>query len=245
MEIWAEVRRRVLAGEISKREACREYHLHWDTLQKILEHAEPPGYRRREPRPKPTLGPFLPVIHAILEADRQAPKKQRHTARRIFDRLREEHAYTGCESIVRAAVADWKKTTAEVFVPLAHPPGEAQVDFGHAEVVVAGQRVTAAFFVMTLPHSDAFFVRAFPKECTESFQDGHVRAFEHFGGVPTRISYDNSKVAVSQLVFSVCVHRTSPRRSEGCVGNKAARPWWPGRCHGHVRTTTVLPPGSP
>ena len=199
MEIWAEVRRRVLAGEISKREACREYRLHWDTLRKILDHAEPPGYRRREPRAKPTLGPFLPIIHAILESDRHAPKKQRHTARRIFDRLREEHGYAGCESIVRAAAHDWRKTTAEVFVPLSHPPGEAQMDFGHAEVIVAGERVTAAVFVMTLPHSDAFFVRAFPKECTESFQDGHVRAFAYFGGVPTRISYDNSRVAVAAI----------------------------------------------
>src|SRR5262245_8858118 len=199
MEIWVEVRRRVLAGEISKREACREYGLHWDTLQKILAHDEPPGYQFKRPRAKPALGPFLPTIHQILEADRQAPKKQRHTARRIFDRLREEHGYAGCESIVRAAVADWRKTTAEVFVPLSHPPGEAQVDFGFAEVVIAGQRVTAAFFVMTLPHSDAFFVRAFPKECTESFQDGHVRAFEHFGGVPTRTSYDTSKVAVAAI----------------------------------------------
>jgi transposase len=199
MEIWAEVRRRVLTGDISKREACREYQLHWDTLKKILDHTEPPGYRRREPRAKPTLGPFLPVIHTILQADREAPKKQRHTARRIFDRLREEHGYTGCESIVRSAVAQWKRSQAEVFVPLSHPPGEAQVDFGHAEVVIGGERVTAAFFVMTLPHSDAFFVRAFPKECTESFQDGHVRAFEYFGGVPTRISYDNSKVAVAAI----------------------------------------------
>jgi transposase len=202
MEIWVEVRRRVLAGEISKREACREYHLHWDTLKKILAHEEPPGYQFKRPRAKPALGPFLPVIHQILEADRQAPKKQRHTARRIFDRLREEYGYTGCESIVRAAVHDWKKATAEVFVPLSHPPGEAQVDFGHAEVVVAGERVTAAVFVMTLPHSDAFFVRAFPKECTESFQDGHCRAFDFFGGVPTRISYDNSKVAVAAITGS-------------------------------------------
>ena len=91
METWAEVRRRVLAGEISRREACRAYHLHWDTLTKILTHEEPPGYRRHQPRAKPTLGPFLPVIHAILEADRRAPKKQRHTARRIFGRLRDEH----------------------------------------------------------------------------------------------------------------------------------------------------------
>jgi len=199
MEIWVEVRRRVLAGELSKREACREYDLHWDTLKKILTHAEPPGYRLKRPRAKPALGSFLPVIHAILEADRQAPKEQRHTARRIFDRLREEHGYTGCESIVRMAVAQWKRTSAEVFVPLAHPPGEAQVDFGFAEVVVAGERVKAAVFVMTLPHSDAFFVRAYPKECTESFQDGHVQAFAYFGGVPTRISYDNSKVAVAAI----------------------------------------------
>src|SRR5262245_54512481 len=101
METWAEVRRRVLAGEISKREACRQYRLHWDTLTKILEFEEPPGYRRRQPRAKPTLGPFLSVIHAILDADRQAPRKQRHTARRIFDRLREEHGYRGCASSVR------------------------------------------------------------------------------------------------------------------------------------------------
>src|SRR3954453_18423590 len=95
MEIWVEVRRRVLAGELSKREACREYHLHWDTLKKILAHAERPGYGLRGPGSKPALGPFLPVIHAILDADRSAPKKQRHTARRIFDRLRKEHAYPG------------------------------------------------------------------------------------------------------------------------------------------------------
>jgi len=84
-------------------------------------------------------------------------------------------------------------------VPLSHPPGEAQMDFGFAEVVIGGKPVTAAVFVMTLPHSDAFFVRAYPKECTESFQDGHVRACTFFGGVPTRISYDNSKIAVASV----------------------------------------------
>src|SRR6516164_3702547 len=200
MDQWAEIRRRVLTGEISKRRACREYDLHWQTLAKVLGHEEPPGFRQRIPRAKPTLGPFLPIIHAILEADRQAPKKQRHTAQRIFDRLREEHGYTGCASIVRAAVHDWKQTQAEVFVPLAQPPGEAQVDFGQAEVVVAGEQVAAAFFVMTLPYSDAFCCCVFPKECTETFQEGHCRAFAYFGGVPTRISYDNSKIAVSTIV---------------------------------------------
>src|SRR5262245_174945 len=95
MDQWAEVRRRVLTGEISKRQACREYDLHWQTLRKILGHAELPGFCPRVPRAKPRLGPFLPIIHAILEADRQAPKKQRHTAQHIFDRLRDEHGYAG------------------------------------------------------------------------------------------------------------------------------------------------------
>lgn len=192
--LWAEIRRRVLAGEISKRHACREYDLHWQTLTKILRQAEPPAFRATRPRRRPKLGPFLPVLHQILEADRAQPRKQRHTAERIYQRLRDEHGYAGCRSIVRAAVADWKRSRAEVFVPLAHPPGEAQADFGEAQVVIAGERVTAALFVLTLPHSDAFFVAAFPKECTETFQEGHARAFRYLGGVPTRISYDNSKI---------------------------------------------------
>lgn len=200
MEQWAEIRRRVLNHEISKRQACREYHVHWHTLCKILAGEEPAPFQQKRPRVKPALGPFLPIIHALLEADRQAPKKQRHTATRIFQRLRDEHGYRGCASIVRAAVHDWKQSQAEVFVPLAQPPGEAQVDFGQAEVVVAGEQVTAAFFVMTLPYSDAFFCGVFPKECTETFQEGHCRAFAYFGGVPTRISYDNSKIAVATIV---------------------------------------------
>jgi transposase len=199
MEQWAEIRRRVLTGEMSKREACREYDLHWQTLHKILSQAEPSEFRSNVPRAKPRLGPFLPIIHQILETDRTAPKKQRHTAKRIFERLRDEHGYSGCASIVRAAVAKWYRDQAEVFVPLSHPPGEAQMDFGFVEVVIGGERVTAAFFVMSLPYSDAFFVRAYPRECTETFQDGHVRAFDYFGGVPTRISYDNSKVAVASI----------------------------------------------
>jgi transposase len=199
MEIWAEIRRRVLVDGLSKRAACREYDIHWDTLKKILEHAEPPGYRRRTPRPKPKLDPFLPVIHQILEDDKKAPRKQRHTAHRIFERLRDEHGYTGGLTVVKAAVATWRLRSSEVFVPLAHPPGEAQVDFGQAEIVLDGQTTTVALFVMTLPYSDAIFAWAFPRECTEAFLEGHVRAFAFFGGVPRRISYDNTKVAVAQI----------------------------------------------
>src|SRR3954469_20729568 len=108
MENWAEIRRRVLADGQSKRSVCREFDIHWDTPQKILHHPEPPGYRRAAPRPKPKLEPSLPVIHQILEGDKGAPKKQRHTARRIFERPRDEHGYTGGLTIVKAAVASWR-----------------------------------------------------------------------------------------------------------------------------------------
>jgi len=199
MEQWTEVRRRVLTGELSKRGACREYNLSWHTLAKMLTHEEPPGFRLKQPRSKPVLEPFLPIIHEILKADRQAPKKQRHTATRIFHRLRDEHGYSGGYTSVRTAVREWKQKTQEVFLPLSHPPGQAQVDFGHGYVDLAEQRIQAALFVITLPYSDAFYIQAFPRECTESFQEGHKRAFEFFGGVPTRISYDNSKIAVTKI----------------------------------------------
>src|ERR1700730_12742375 len=147
MEKWAEIRRRVLVDGQSKRSTCREFAIHWDTLQKILGHPEPSGYRRAGPRPKHKLAPFLPVIHQTLKDDRKAPRKQRHTARRIFERLRDEHGYSGKLTIVKEAVAARKLRTAEVFIPLAHRPGEAQVDFGQAEVTLDGRTVTGALFV--------------------------------------------------------------------------------------------------
>jgi transposase len=200
MEVWKEVRRRVLTKEISCRAACAEYHLGWKTLNKILTHTEPPGYRPSKPRPKRVLAPFLPIIYQILEDDRQAPKKQRHTAHRIFERLRDEHHYPGGETVVKDAVRDWKQSHQEVFLPLSHPPGEAQVDFGEATIRLSGQEMKFALFVMTLPYSGAIFIQAFPRECTETFLEGHRRAFEYFGGVPQRISYDNSAIAVIEVL---------------------------------------------
>jgi len=202
MDQWTEVRRRVLTGELSKRAACREYDLSWHTLEKMLTHAEPPGYRMREPRKKRKLEPFLPIIHQMLEADKQAPKKQRHTATRIFHRLQEEHGYEGGYTSVRDAVRLRRETLQEVFLPLSHPPGQGQVDFGFAHIDLAGERTQVALFVMTLPYSDAIYLQAFPRECTESFQEGHKRAIEFFGRVPTRISYDNSKIAVAKITGS-------------------------------------------
>jgi len=202
MEEWTEVSRRVLTGELSKRAACREYGLNWRTLEKMLSHVEPPGYRRKAKREQPVLGPHLAWIHEVLEQDKQAPKKQRHTAQRIFDRLKAERGYTGGVTIVKEAVREWKDATKEVFVPLSHPPGEAQVDFGFASVDLAGERQQAALFVMSLPYSDALYIQAFPRECTEAFLEGHNRAFRFIGGVPRKIRYDNSKIAVAKITGS-------------------------------------------
>jgi len=199
MEQWSEVRRRVLTGELTKRAARKIYNLHWDTLTKILENAEPPGYRKQQEREKPVLGPFIPLIHEILEADKKAPKKQRHTAKRIFERLREK-GYGGGLTVVREEVRRIEQRSAEVFMPLAHRPGESQADFGEATVIYRGRERKIAFFVMTLPYSDALFCQAFPRECTEAFQEGHRRAFEFFDAVPKRISYDNSRIAVSKVI---------------------------------------------
>jgi transposase len=202
MEKWVEIRRQVLTGEMSKRGACKEYKLQWRTLQRILKHEEPAGYQRKGPRRKQKLDKFLPIIHEILKQDEKAPKKQRHTARRIFDRLRAEHGYEGGLTIVKDAVRACRQGQAEVFVPLAHRPGEAQVDFGEAQIRLRGEQIKVAMFVMTLPYSDAIFCQVFPRECTEAFQEGHKRAFEFFGGVPRRISYDNSKIAVAKITGS-------------------------------------------
>jgi transposase len=200
MQLWTEIRRRVLAEELSKRQACRDYGLHWHTLAKILSHSEPPGYRQAQPRPKRKLARFLPIIHEILKQDQHAPRKQRHTAKRICDRLRAEYGYDGGYTIVKDAVRAWRHQHAEVYMPLVHPPGEAQVDFGHAHVILDGEEVKVAVFVMTLMYSDAVFCCVFPRECSETFLEGHRRAFEFFGGVPKRISYDNTKTAVAKII---------------------------------------------
>jgi transposase len=200
MELWSEIRRRIRTGEISMRQACSEYHLNFRTIRKIVRQPEPASFHAPPTRPKPVLGPFLAILQRIVDDDRHAPPKQRHTARRIYERLRDEHDYPGCPSIVRDAVRAYKQSQAEVLVPLLHPPGEGQVDFGRAEVIVAGVRHKAALFVLTLPHSNARFGCLFPRECTEAFHEGHARAFTFFGGVATRLSYDNSKVAVVKLI---------------------------------------------
>ena len=199
MEWWTKIRLEVSRGEKSKREVLRDEGIGWATLKKILEYSEPPGYRLREARPKLKIGPYLERIAQIIEEDKSLPKKQRHTAKRIYERIR-EMGYEGKYTQVKDAVRELVRLKQEVFMPLIHRPGEAQVDFGHALVRISRVLKKVLFFVMALPYSDAFFVMAFERECTESYWEGHVRAFESFGGVPTRISYDNTKVLVSKII---------------------------------------------
>ena len=198
---WAEIRFSVLREEKSKRAVLRETGMHWTTLERILQHSEPPGYRLSKERPKPRIGPFLDRIADILESDKQIPKKQRHTAKRIYERIKEE-GYQGKYTQVKEAVSRIKRHTREVFMPLIHRPGEAQADFGEALAKVSGVLRKVHFLVIALPYSDAFFVIAFERECTETWWEGHVRAFEFFGGVPIRITYDNSRVLTSQIICS-------------------------------------------
>ena len=199
MEQWLEIRRRVLREGVSKRQIMRETGMHWETLKKILERPSPPGYQRSKSPKKPKIDPYLGRIQEILEQDKCVHRKQRHTSKRIWEVLQEE-GFNGGYTIVKDAVRELRRTMKEVYMPLIHRPGEAQVDFGHAVVKMSGVLRKICFFVMALPYSDAFFVRAYERECTETFWDGHVQAFKFFGGVPRRISYDNSKVAVSKII---------------------------------------------
>jgi transposase len=201
MKQWTEIRGKVLRDGVSKRAILRETGMHWRTLEKVLQYSEPPGYRIKEERDKPKLGAFLRRIEEILESDKELPKKQRHTAKRIYERLKEE-SYEGKYTVVREAVRQISRLSQEVFMPLVHRPGEAQADFGYALARISGELRKLAFFVMVLPYSDAFFVMAFERECTESYWEGHIRAFDFLGGVPRRISYDNSTVMVSKIIGS-------------------------------------------
>jgi transposase len=200
VEIYGRVRRAVRVEGRSQRAVAKEFGLSRETVRKMLQYAVPPGYQRQQPIKRPKLGPWLGVIDAILNDDKQRPAKQRHTSKRIFERLKEEHGFTGGYTIVKDYVRTAALRGQEMFVPLMHPAGEAQVDFGEALVVIAGVEQQAHYLVMDLPHSDDCFVAAFPAETTEAFLEGHVRAFAYFGGVPTRILYDNTKIAVAKIL---------------------------------------------
>ena len=200
VDVYLRVRRAVMVEGMSIRETARTFGLHRDTVRKMLAYSVPPGYRRQSPPRKPKLEPYTGVIDRILEDDLRRPRKQRHTAKRIFERLRDEYGFDGGYTTVKDYVRENRRQTKEMFVPLSHAPGHAQCDFGEALVVIGGVERKAHYFVIDLPHSDGCFVKAYPAETTEAFLDGHVSAFAYLGGVPQSILYDNTRLAVAKIL---------------------------------------------
>jgi transposase len=199
VEVYARVRRAVQVDGMSIRQAAREFGVSRKTIRKMLQFSLPLGYVRKKPVTRPMLGAWLGIIDQILVDDKSQPKKQRHTAKRIWDRLKAEHAFGGGYTVVKDYVRQSRLTHKEVFIPLAHPPGDAQADFGEALVVIGGVEQKAHFLCMDLPHSDDCFVVAFPAENTEAFLEGHNQAFAYFAGVPKTILYDNTRIAVKEI----------------------------------------------
>jgi transposase len=200
VDLYGLVRRMVMRDGVSHREAARRFGIDRGTVAKMVKHPVPPGYQRTMPVHRPKLSDHVDFIEQVLDADETAPAKQRHTAQRIFERLRDERGFGGSYSTVRDYVRSRRQVRKEVFVPLAHPPGHAQADFGEAVVILGGVEQKVRFFVMDLPQSDAIFVKAYHGETAEAFCDGHVEAFAFFGGVPQSIVYDNTKLAVAQIL---------------------------------------------
>ena len=127
VDLYLRVRKRGLVEGMSMREASRVFGIHRDTVGKMLSNPAPPGYRRRRPARRPKLEPYTGAIDRILEEDLSLPKKQRHTVKRIFERLREEHGFEGGYTIVKDYVRRIRLHRREMFVPLAHPPGHGPV----------------------------------------------------------------------------------------------------------------------
>jgi transposase len=199
VEVYARVRRAVQVDGMSIRQVAREFGLARKTIRKMLQFSVPPGYERKKPVQRPKLGPWLGIIDQILVDDQSQPKKQRHTAKRIWDRLKAEHGFGGGYTVVKDYVRQARLRHKEMFVPLAHPPGDAQADFGEALVVIGGAEQKGHFLCMDLPHSDDSFVIMFPAENTEAFLEGHNQAFLYFQGVPRSILYDNTRIAVKEI----------------------------------------------
>ncbi len=199
MDMYRKVRLACAEG-MSQREAARQFNISRDSVRKMMAFSVPPGYRRKAAVKRPKLDAFTGIIDGWLEGDREVHHKQRHTAKRVFERLRAEHGFTGGYTIVKGYMRERERRGREMFVPLAHPPGHAQADFGEAVVIIGGVEQKAHFFVMDLPHSDACFVRAYPAATAEAWVDGHVHASTFFGKVPASVLYDNDRCLVTKIL---------------------------------------------
>jgi len=211
VELFEAIRRDARVEELSIRGLADRYGVHRRTVRQALAAAEPPA-RKVPVRSAPRLDPAKALIDDMLREDLDAPKKQRHTARRIRDRLIDEHALTEITySTVRDYVHDrrpqiWAeagRSPDEVYISQVHEPGaHAEVDYADLWVVLNGVKTKTFLFTLRLSYSGRAVHRAFASQCQESFLEGHVHAFEQLGGVPVvHIRYDNLKNAVTRVLF--------------------------------------------
>ena len=202
MDKKAKIRQAILVEGQSQRQVAIELGLSRNTVSRMLQDSQVPKYKLNRARPSPILGPYHQLLQEWVAEDVKKPKKKRRTAKRMYRVLRDHHGYQGAESTLRWYVGQLrKKSRQKVYIPLAYEPGEtAQVDFGEAEVIIAGKKVTAHLFVTWLGYSGATFVQAYPAETQEVFFAGHVAAFEFYGGAPREIWYDNLKIAVNRVL---------------------------------------------
>ena len=174
------------------------------TVRKVLAGQEPKYRREKEPA-CPVMDPVAGIVEAWLQADRDRPVKQRHTAHRVWQRLVEEHEFTGAEPTVRRWVRErktrlgWNQTGAVVPLDPEHAR-EAEVDWGTAWVRMNGEDRQVKLFCMRSRYSGKAFVRAYPWERQEMFLDGHIRGFDWYGGVFPTLVFDNLKTAVKQIL---------------------------------------------
>lgn len=188
----------------SIRKIARETGHHRVTIRKALKGLEP-RYRRQKPPRCPVMEAVAPVVERWLLEDRQRPERQRHTARRVYDRLVAEHGFKGAESTVRRWVREWKAAqgwgSKQAVVPLdPEVAREAEVDWGTAWVEMAGERRRVKLFVMRSRYSGKCFVRAYPWERQEMFFDAHMDAFGYYGGVYRELVYDNLTLSVKRIL---------------------------------------------
>ena len=205
VEQFEQIRRDRDREGLSIRGLARRHGVHRRAVREALLSPVPPAKRAAVGRPAPKLGAYRAVIDSWLEADRVAPGKQRHTAKRIHQRLVDELGADVAETTVRQYVRARKRAmgwvVSEVFVPQVHAPGmEGEVDWGEADVVLAGVVTTVHLFVMRASFSGAAFCQASLVETQQAFLELHVQAFEWFGGVFPSLRFDNLKSAVKKVL---------------------------------------------
>lgn len=202
LEQFELIRRMVLIDGLSVREVARRLGHSRKTIRKALQHATPIPYRVDAAKPRPKLDPFVETIRTWLTDDQQRPRKQRHTAVRIWERLRDEHQYDGARRAVSDLVKQLRRELAppEVFVPIDHPPGnEFQIDWGEVTIELNNVTTKVMIFCARSAYSKATFVRAYLRDDMLSFLDGHVWLFNQLGAVPRKLAYDNLSSAVTKV----------------------------------------------